>query len=58
VAREVNGEEGLWVAFSMDKDTYWMLLDPRRVTGIHGRTWVIWLAIAALLSLAGGCGHC
>ena len=53
VAREVNGEEGLWVAFSMDKDTYWMLLDPRRVTGIHGRTWVIWLAIAALLSLAG-----
>ena len=53
VAREVNGEEGLWVAFSMGKDTYWMLLDPRRVTGIHGRTWVIWLAIAALLSLAG-----
>jgi len=53
VAREVNGEEGLWVAFSMDKDTYWMLLDPRRVTSIHGSTWVIWLAIAAALSLAG-----
>lgn len=53
VAREVNGENGLWVAFSMGKDTYWMLLDPRRVTSIHGRTWVIWLGIAAALSLVG-----
>lgn len=53
VAREVNGQEGLWVAFSMDKDTYWMLLDPRRVASIHGRTWIIWLGIAAVLSLAG-----
>lgn len=53
VAREVNGQPGLWVAFAMGKDTYWMLLDPGRVHTIHGSTWIIWLAIAAVLSLTG-----
>ncbi len=53
VAREVNGESGLWIAFTMGKDTYWLLLDPGRVNTIHGSTWVIWMAIAAALSLAG-----
>jgi two-component system osmolarity sensor histidine kinase EnvZ len=53
VARDVNGFPGLWVAFTMDKDSYWLLLDPRRVASIQGRTWLIWLVIAALLSLTG-----
>ncbi len=53
VAREVNGFNGLWVAFTMDKDSYWLLLDPHRVASIQSRTWVIWLVIAGLLSLAG-----
>ena len=56
VAREVNGEPGLWVAFTMGKDTYWLLLDPGRVNTIHGSTWLIWMAIAAALSLAGAAG--
>lgn len=53
VAREVNGFEGLWVAFTMEEDTYWLLLDPRRLASIQGSTWLIWLATAALLSLTG-----
>ncbi len=53
VAREVNGFDGLWVAFTMDEDSYWLLLDPRRVASIQGKTWFIWLGIAGLLSLAG-----
>lgn len=53
VARAVNGFEGLWVGFTMDRESYWLLIDPRRVTAIHGRTWLIWLGTAALLSLLG-----
>ena len=53
VAREVNGFSGLWVAFSMGPDSYWLLLDPHRVASIQGRTWLIWLVIAGLLSLTG-----
>ena len=53
VAREVNGFAGLWVGFQMDQESYWLLLDPRRVATIQGRTWLIWLGIATLLSLSG-----
>jgi two-component system, OmpR family, osmolarity sensor histidine kinase EnvZ len=53
VAREVNGFAGLWVGFQMDQDSYWLLLDPRRVATIQGRTWLIWLGIASLFSLSG-----
>lgn len=53
VAREVNGFEGLWVGFQMEQDSYWLLLDPRRLATIQGRTWLIWLCIATLFSLSG-----
>ena len=53
VAREVNGEPGLWVAFSMDRDSYWLLLDPLRVSPIRGSTWLLWMGVAVALSLAG-----
>lgn len=53
VARNVNGEEGLWVGFVIDKDTYWLLMDRSRVSPVGGRTWLIWLITAAVLSLAG-----
>jgi two-component system osmolarity sensor histidine kinase EnvZ len=53
VARSVNGFEGLWVGFTMDRESYWLLLDPQRVTAIHGRTWLIWLSMAVVLSLLG-----
>jgi len=53
IARAVNGFDGLWVGFTMERESYWLLLDPRRVTAIHRQTWLIWLGMAALLSLLG-----
>ncbi len=53
VAREVNGFPGLWVGFTIDGDTYWLLTDPARIGAVAGTTWLVWLAIAVLLSLAG-----
>lgn len=53
VAREVNGFKGMWVGFTMGREAYWLLADPARVEAVRGRTWVIWLSIAGMLSLAG-----
>ena len=53
VASEVNGFAGLWVAFAMDADTYWMLLDPRHAEGIRRQTWLLWLVAAVSLSVLG-----
>jgi len=53
VASSVNNEQGLWVGFKIDADNYWLLLDRNRITPAGGRTWLIWLVIAAALSLAG-----
>jgi len=53
VAREVNGSEGLWVGFNIDADRYWLQADPARITVVAGTTWLVWLSIAVLLSLAG-----
>ena len=53
VASAVNGKNGFWVGFSIDGDAYWLLTDPSRVGPSRKSTWVIWLIIAAVLSLAG-----
>ena len=53
VARAVNGKNGFWVGFSIDGDAYWLLTDPSRVGPSRKSTWIIWLIIAAVLSLAG-----
>ena len=53
LASSVNGEEGLWVSFSIDGDANWLLLDRSRFAAAGGRTWLIWLITAAFLSLAG-----
>lgn len=53
VATSVNGEPGLWIGFTIDEDRYWMLTDPTRLNPPVGQTWIIWLIIAAALSLAG-----
>ena len=53
VAREVNGTPGLWIGFSIDGDPYWLQADPSRVELVTGKTWVIWLSTAAVLSLMG-----
>ncbi len=53
VASAVNGQKGLWVGFSIDGDSYWLLTDPSKIGPSRNSTWVIWLIIAAALSLAG-----
>ncbi|WP_066271363.1 ATP-binding protein [Hydrogenophaga palleronii] len=53
VAREVNGTPGLWIGFTIDGDPYWLLTDPSRIGPVAGTTWLIWLGMAAVLSLAG-----
>ncbi|MES2912110.1 MAG: ATP-binding protein [Pseudomonadota bacterium] len=53
VASSVNGEKGLWVGFTIDKDSFWLMTDLSRVGPSRGSTWVIWLITAAVLSLAG-----
>jgi two-component system, OmpR family, osmolarity sensor histidine kinase EnvZ len=53
LARKVNGEEGLWVSFAIENDVFWLQTDLARLTPVPGRAWLIWLMIAALLSLAG-----
>src|SRR5690606_38653094 len=53
VAREVNGQIGLWIGFTIDGDQYWLLTDPSKIGPVAGTTWLIWLGTAALLSLTG-----
>ncbi len=53
VAHQVNGKAGLWIAFDIDGDDYWLLTDPDRFAPVGGKTWLAWLAVAAVLSLAG-----
>ncbi|MEO6625641.1 MAG: ATP-binding protein [Burkholderiaceae bacterium] len=53
LASRVNGTDGLWVGFTIDGDGYWMLTERSRLTPPAGTTWIIWLFVAAALSLAG-----
>ncbi len=54
VARNVNGEDGLWVGFSIEGDSYWLLMDRSRVGAlVGGPTWLLWLVAIGALSLLG-----
>lgn len=53
VTHQVNGQDGLWIAFDIDGDDYWLLTDPDRFSPVGGKTWLAWLAVAAALSLTG-----
>lgn len=53
VASRVNGDEALWVSFTIEGDAYWLRTDPARLRPVSGRTWLIWLVVAAALSVAG-----
>lgn len=53
VAGEVNGQKGLWVGFSIERDEYWLQTDESRIGPSRGSTWLIWLITAAALSLLG-----
>ena len=53
VARSVNGLPGLWVGFNIEEDAYWLQTDMARVGPTRSSTWVIWLSLAVVMSLAG-----
>ena len=53
VGSSVNGQVGLWIGFDIDGDDYWLLTDQDRFTPAGGKTWLLWLTVAALLSLSG-----
>jgi two-component system, OmpR family, osmolarity sensor histidine kinase EnvZ len=53
VASRVNQEQGLWVGFSIERDSYWLLMDPERLTLIGGETWLLWWLSALGFSVLG-----
>lgn len=53
VASSVNSQPGLWIGFEIDGDDYWLLTDLGRYNVAAGTTWMIWLVVAAVLSLVG-----
>ena len=53
VASSVNGQHGLWVGFSIDKDLYWLQAEKERGNTLNYSTWFIWVGIALLATLLG-----
>jgi len=53
VASSVNGSQGLWVGFQIEKDNYWLQADGGRVEPMTGRTWFIWVGIALIATMLG-----
>ncbi len=53
VASSVNGEQGLWIGFEIDRDAYWLLTTQTRLRQMDGTTWLMWVLMASLLSLMG-----
>ena len=53
VASSVNGESGLWVGFRIERDSYWLQMDPERLRPLNNSAWLVWLTLAATLSLVG-----
>ncbi len=54
VARQVNDEPGLWVGFSIEGDSYWLLMDRSRIgVLLGGGTWLLWLGLLTALSVLG-----
>ena len=53
VARSVNGQAGMWVGFSIDRDLYWLRTDVDHNASINRETWLTWTGIALLATLVG-----
>jgi two-component system, OmpR family, osmolarity sensor histidine kinase EnvZ len=53
VARSVNGQAGLWVGFTIDKDRYWLQADTGHGQQLAFGTWAIWIGIALVATLLG-----
>ena len=53
VARSVNGQDALWVGFTIDDDRYWLQAESARVTPLTSSTWFVWVGIAILATIIG-----
>jgi two-component system osmolarity sensor histidine kinase EnvZ len=53
VARSVNGQTGLWVSFSIERDQYWLQAEAAQSGPLTGGTWFAWVGIAFLATLVG-----
>ena len=53
VTNRVNKDEGLWVGFTIDGDSYWMRVDRERFDPTISANWTLWLLAAVALSLMG-----
>jgi two-component system osmolarity sensor histidine kinase EnvZ len=56
VARSVNGQPGLWVGFSIERDKYWMQADTAPGSPLSQGTWLAWVGIALVATLLGSAG--
>jgi two-component system, OmpR family, osmolarity sensor histidine kinase EnvZ len=53
IARSVNGNPGLWVGFTIDKNSFWLQADRARVEPLTPGTWFVWVGIALGATLIG-----
>ena len=53
VASSVNQKTGLWVGFQIERDSYWLQMDPERLRPMDNSTWLVWLGLAMALSMTG-----
>ncbi len=53
VASSVNDEKGLWIGFRIERDSYWLQMDAERLRSLSNSAWLVWLALAAGLSVIG-----
>ena len=56
VASSMNGASGLWVGFSIARDSYWLKADPTRVGPMSSSTIALWVSIALLATVLGSAG--
>jgi two-component system osmolarity sensor histidine kinase EnvZ len=53
VASSMNGTPGLFVGFSIERDPYWLQIDPGRVGPMAWSTITLWVSIAFLATVLG-----
>ena len=49
MASSVNGKRGLWVSFSIDGDSYWLMTRSSFIDSPYGTAW-LWWALASLVA--------
>jgi len=53
VGSSMNGVAGMWIGFSIEKDPYWIQIDPTRAGPILWSTLVLWVSMALLATVLG-----